>query len=115
MEETTVFDTLNPNNKNYIPYGGFRKAPTKFTSKYFYKGRKKERKGFLDLFWFCKCGKKNFSTTKNINKFVFPSYPYMAIRSKPFREVKRECWKCGHIQTNTTLEEVKIETGENNV
>ncbi len=114
MEETTVFDTLNPNNKNYIPYGGFRKAPTKFTSKYFYKGRKKERKGDW-VGWWCKCDAHNYSSYINIQKFTFPSFPYMAIRNKPFREVKRKCWKCGHIQTNTTLEEVKIETGENNV
>ena len=105
MSDTTVWDTLNPEHKNYIPYGGFRKAPTKFTSTFKYKGRKKQREN--DRFFVCNCKAVNYDTRKNNGKFVFPSYPFMAIRNRPFRQVKRECWKCGHVQTNITLNEAK--------
>ena len=93
-----------------MPYGGFRKAPTKFTDTLAYTGHKEM--GDDDSFWICECEKANYALVKLINSFVFPNYPYMAIRNRPFRQVMRTCWSCGHVQTNITLEEAKIKCGE---
>ena len=109
MKETTVWDTLNPNHKNYIPYGGFRKAPKKFTSIFKYKGRKKQREN--DRFFVCSCKAVNYDSRKHNSQFVFPSYPFMAIRDQPFRQVTRICWSCGKERINITLDEAKIKTG----
>ena len=93
-----------------MPYGGFRKAPTEFTSSISYKGRETERQG--DRWFVCKCGKANYESKKHNSYFVWASYPFMAIRDRPFRQVKRKCWSCGHVWINITLEEAKIKIGE---
>ena len=92
----------------YAPYGGFRKAPVKFTSKLVQRGEEIEENDGGGR-WFCPCGALNHCTKEEFLTFAFPSYPYMAIRDDPFAEVRRICWECGHQWINKTIEGVKKE------
>ncbi len=91
----------------YVPYGGFRKAPIKFTSKSIQKGKEIGQED--DTQWFCHCNARNYCTEIEFKKFAFPSYPYMAVRDNPFREITRICWKCKRQWINRTIEETKKE------